>query len=81
MNGSTKLHVDWKKMSELEALRKAISEAHELGHVMVANPGLTPEYRARAEKSVKNLLSVLYTRLNMIEVNQPVLPTNIKSDY
>jgi len=68
-------------MTELEALRQAISEAHELGHVMIANPGLTPEYRARAEKSVKNLLSILYTRLNMLDVNRPVLPKNIKSDY
>lgn len=68
-------------MTELEALRKAISEAHELGHVMIANPGLSSEYKARAEKSVKNLLSVLYTRLNMIEVNRAVLPNNIKSDY
>lgn len=68
-------------MSELEALRKAISEAHELGHVMIANPGLTAESKARAEKSVKNLLSILYTRLNMLEVNRAVLPNNIKSDY
>ena len=68
-------------MTELEALKKAISEAHELGHVMVAYPGLNDVYRVRAEKSIKNLLSVLYTRLNMIEVNKAVLPSNIKSDY
>lgn len=68
-------------MTELEALRKAISEAHELGHVMIANPGLSNEYKVRAEQSVKNLLSILYTRLNMLEVNRAVLPNNIKSDY
>ena len=68
-------------MTELEALNKAISEAHELGRIMIANPGLSDEAKARTEKSVKNLLSVLYTRLNMIDVNRAVLPNNIKSDY
>ena len=68
-------------MTELETLQQAITEAHELGRIMVANPGITDEYRARTEQSVKNLLSILYTRLNMLEVDRPVLPKNIKSDY
>ena len=33
------------------------------------------------KRAINNLLSVLYTRLNMIEVNRAVLPSNIKSDY
>jgi len=68
-------------MTELETLQRAITEAHELGRIMVANPGITNEYRARTEQSVKNLLSILYTRLNMLDVDRPVLPKNIKSDY
>jgi len=64
-------------MTELETLQRAITEAHELGRIMVANPGITDEYRARTEQSVKNLLSIL----NMLEVDRPVLPKNIKSDY
>ena len=59
-------------MTELETLQQAITEAHELGRIMVANPGITDEYRARTEQSVKNLLSILYTRLNMLEVDRPV---------
>lgn len=68
-------------MTELEMLRRAITDAHDLGRVLVANPGLSKESQLQAESSVKNLLSVLYTRLNMIEVNRAVLPANIKSDY
>ena len=68
-------------MSELEMLRKAITEAHELGRILVANPHLKVEDQVRVEKSIRTLLSLLYTRLNEADLPQAKLPTNIKSDY
>ena len=68
-------------MTELEMLRKAISEAHELGRILVANPHLKVEDQVKVEKSIRTLLSLLYTRLNVVDVRQAKLPTNIKSDY
>ena len=68
-------------MTELDMLRKAITEAHELGRVLVANPHLKIEDQVEVEKSVRTLLSLLYTRLNVVDVRQAKLPANIKSDY
>lgn len=68
-------------MTEIEMIRKALSEAHELGRILVANPHLKVEDQARVEKSIRTLLSLLYTRLNDVDVPQPKLPVNIKSDY
>lgn len=68
-------------MTELEMLRKALTEAHELGRILVANPHLRVEDRVRVEKSIRTLLSLLYTRLNEADVPQAKLPANIKSDY
>ncbi len=68
-------------MTELYLIRKALSEAHELGRILVANPHLRVEDQVKVEKSIRTLLSLLYTRLNEIDVNQAKLPANIKSDY
>ena len=68
-------------MTELEMIRKALTEAHELGRILALNPQLSKEHQMRTEISVRTLLSLLYTRLNEIDVHQPKLPTDIKSDY
>ena len=68
-------------MTELEMLRKALTEAHDLGRILVANPHLKIQDQARVEKSIRTLLSLLYTRLNEVDLPQAKLPTNIKSDY
>lgn len=68
-------------MTELDMIRRALTEAHELGRILVANPHLKVEDQVKVEKSVRTLLSLLYTRLNEIDSPQPKLPTNIKSDY
>ena len=68
-------------MTELEMLRKALTEAHDLGRILVANPHLKVEDQVRVEKSVRILLSLLYTRLNKVDIPQAKLPANIKSDY
>lgn len=68
-------------MTELEMIRAALAEAHELGRILALNPQLNDEYKTRSEKSIRTLLSLLYTRLNEIDVNQAKLPANIKSDY
>ena len=68
-------------MTELDMLRKAISEAHELGRILVANPHLKLEDQVKVEKSIRTLLSLLYTRLNAVDVQQERLPATIKSDY
>ena len=68
-------------MTELDMLRKAISEAHELGRILVANPHLKVEDQVKVEKSIRTLLSLLYTRLNAVDVQQERLPATIKSDY
>jgi hypothetical protein len=68
-------------MTELEMLRKALTEAHELGRILVANPHLRVEDQVRVEKSIRTLLSLLYTRLNEADVPQAKLPATIKSDY
>ena len=68
-------------MTELEMIRKALSEAHELGRILVANPHLKVEDQVKVEKSVRTLLSLLYTRLNEIDTPQKKLPATIKSDY
>jgi len=68
-------------MTELEMLRAALSEAHELGRILALNPQLNDEYKTRSEKSVRTLLSLLYTRLNALDAPHERLPANIKSDY
>ena len=68
-------------MTELDMIRNALTEAHELGRILVANPHLRVEDQVKVEKSIRTLLSLLYTRLNEADVPQEKLPTNIKSDY
>lgn len=68
-------------MTEIELIRKALTEAHELGRILALNPHLSKEYQMRTEISVRTLLSLLYTRLNEIDAPQQKLPNNIKSDY
>jgi len=68
-------------MTELKMIQKALTEAHELAHILIASPHLKIEDQVRVEKSIRTLLSLLYTRLNEIDVNQVKLPANIKSDY
>ena len=68
-------------MTELEMIRAALSEAHELGRILALNPQLNDEYKSRSEKSVRTLLSLLYTRLNALDAPHEKLPPNIKSDY
>lgn len=68
-------------MTELEMLRKALTEAHELGRILALNPQLNREHQLRAEISVRTLLGLLYTRLNNSDTPQAKLPANIKSDY
>lgn len=68
-------------MTELDAIRNAISETYTLGRIVVANPNLTAEQRAEGERAVRILMSVLFKRLNKIEHNPAVLPAGIKSDY
>jgi len=68
-------------MTELEMIRAALSEAHELGRILALNPQLSDEYKTRSEKSVRTLLSLLYTRLQEVDTPQEKLPANIKSDY
>lgn len=68
-------------ITELEMLRGAITEAHELGRILVANPYLPVQDQVRVEKSVRTLLGLLYTRLNETELPPVKLPSNIKSDY
>jgi hypothetical protein len=67
-------------MTELEMIRAALAEAHELGRILALNPQLNDEYKTRSEKSVRTLLSLLYTRLNDVDVPQKKLD-NFKSDY
>lgn len=68
-------------MTELDMIRKALAEAHELGRILALNPQLNDEYKTRSERSVRTLLSLLYTRLAEVDVPQEKLPANIKSDY
>ncbi len=68
-------------MTELEMIRAALSEAHELSRILALNPQLDDEYKSRSEKSVRTLLSLLYTRLNALDAPHEQLPANIKSDY
>lgn len=68
-------------MTELEMIRKALAEAHELSRILALNPQLNDEYKSRSEKSVRHLLSLLYTRLNAVDPPNERLPANIKSDY
>ena len=68
-------------MTELEMIRAALTEAHELSRILALNPQLNDEYKARSEKSVRTLLSLLYTRLNALDTPHERLPANIKSDY
>ena len=69
------------RMTELEMIRAALSEAHELSRILALNPQLNDEYKTRSEKSVRHLLSLLYTRLNELDTPHEKLPANIKSDY
>ncbi len=62
-------------------IRAALSEAHELSRILALNPQLNDEYKSRSEKSVRTLLSLLYTRLNALDAPHEKLPANIKSDY
>jgi len=68
-------------MTELEMIRAALTEAHELARILALNPQLNDEYKTRSEKSVRTLLSLLYTRLNVLDTPHERLPANIKSDY
>jgi hypothetical protein len=68
-------------MTELETIRAALAQAHELAHVVVANPQMSEDYRRRAELSVRTLLGILYSRLGEVEQTPQRLPDNIKSDY
>lgn len=68
-------------MTELEMIRAALTEAHELGRILALNPQLSEEYKTRSEKSVRTLLSLLYTRLAKADMPQEKLPATIKSDY
>ncbi len=68
-------------MTELEMIRAALTEAHELSRILALNPQLNDEYKTRSEKSVRHLLSLLYTRLNALDAPHEKLPANIKSDY
>ena len=68
-------------MTELEMIRQALAEAHELSRILALNPQLNDEYKARSEKSVRTLLGLLYTRLNELDAPHERLPANIKSDY
>ncbi len=69
------------RMTELEMIRAALAEAHELSRILALNPQLNDEYKTRSEKSVRTLLSLLYTRLNALDAPHEKLPANIKSDY
>ena len=62
-------------------IRQALAEAHELSRILALNPQLNDEYKLRSEKSVRTLLSLLYTRLNELDAPHERLPANIKSDY
>ena len=68
-------------MTELEMIRAALTEAHELSRILALNPQLNDECKTRSEKSVRTLLSLLYTRLNALDAPHEKLPANIKSDY
>ena len=68
-------------MTELEMIRAALTEAHELSRILALNPQLNDEYKTRSEKSVRHLLSLLYTRLNALDAPHEKLPANNKSDY
>lgn len=67
-------------MTELEMIRAALTEAHELGRILALNPQLDKQYQMRTEISIRTLLSLLYTRLNEIDLPQKKLD-NFKSDY
>lgn len=67
--------------TEHDTLIAALAHAHELSRVLALNPGLDRISRVRSEESCRQLLAVLYTRLNAIDVPHEGLPPNIKSDY
>lgn len=67
-------------MTELEMIRAALTEAHELGRILALNPQLDKQYQMCTEISIRTLLSLLYTRLNEIDLPQKKLD-NFKSDY
>lgn len=67
--------------TELDCVKKAITETYTLGRIVVANPNLTDSERKQGEQAVRTLLSVLFKRLDKIEHTPAVLPANIKSDY
>lgn len=68
-------------MTEHETLLAAITHAHELGRIIVANQGLDEISKTRSEHCVRSLLALLYSRLSLVEEPRAKLPDNIKSDY
>ena len=68
-------------MSELSTIRHSLTLAHEISRIVALNQGLDEISRVRSERACRELLAVLYTRLNQLETPRSSLPDNIKSDY
>ena len=68
-------------MDEITTIRIALTHTHALARIIVANQGLSDGDRVRSESCVRELLAVLYSRLNSVESPKAKLPDNIKSDY
>ena len=68
-------------LDELATIRSCLTLAHEIARIVALNPGLDEISRVRSERACRELLAVLYTRLNAIDLPHEGLPPNIKSDY
>lgn len=55
-------------MTELEAIRKIISNGHELGRMLVNNNAFNLEEKVLVERLVREIIAAGYTRLNQIDI-------------
>lgn len=64
-------------MTELEAIRKIISNGHDLGRMLVDNNAFDPDEKVQVELLVREIIAAGYDSLNQIDNGPP--KTNLKS--